>query len=200
MYVASSVLKGDQGLFKNLDELTRSKHHDDRPNVVLLLDGWNEINEKKTPCGWLTDVMKEEIEAELSSLEGVQVVIAGRAKMDTFGMSRRRWSFFKVLRLERKNVGKYLSDNKVALPPVDDPVWDTLGNPAHADPLHLQRPSGGALQGKHVLLVHKRRKVEVAIGHHLELPPMPDQQGHAGQQGRGPRFRTCLRSTTPQPT
>ncbi len=143
-YVASSVLKGDQGLFKNLDELTRSKHHDDRPNVVLLLDGWNEINEKKTPCGWLTDVMKEEIEAELSSLEGVQVVIAGRAKMDTFGMSRRRWSFFKVLRLERKNVGKYLSDNKVALPPVDDPVWDTLGNP-----LMLTLYTCSARQGAH---------------------------------------------------
>ncbi|MDU1908621.1 MAG: hypothetical protein E6760_09240, partial [Eggerthella sp.] len=143
-YVASSVLKGDQGLFKNLDELTRSKHHDDRPNVVLLLDGWNEINEKKTPCGWLTDVMKEEIETELSSLEGVQVVIAGRAKMDTFGMSRRRWSFFKVLRLERKNVGKYLSDNKVALPPVDDPVWDTLGNP-----LMLTLYTCSARQGAH---------------------------------------------------
>lgn len=143
-YVASGVLKGDRGLFKNLDELARSKSHDDRPNVVLLLDGWNEINEKKTPCGWLTDVMKEEIETELSSLEGVQVVIAGRAKMDTFGMSGRRWSSFKVLRLERKSVGKYLSNNKVALPPVDDPVWDTLGNP-----LMLTLYTCSARQGAH---------------------------------------------------
>lgn len=77
-YVANGVLKGDQGLFKNLDDLARSNPHDGRPNVVLLLDGWNEINEKKTPYGWLTDVMKEEIEANLSPLEEVQVVIAAR--------------------------------------------------------------------------------------------------------------------------
>lgn len=78
-----------------------SREASGRPSLVILLDGWNEIGERRVMGNWLTEIIQEEIESFWLSSTNAQVVIAGRTHMDSFGTWRHRWSYLKVQRLRR---------------------------------------------------------------------------------------------------
>ncbi len=129
-YIEGTVLRGDRALGSDLEALINGECINSAPRLVLLLDGWNEISEKKTAAGcWLSDILKEEIETAIEPRLGIQVVIAGRARMDSGVSWYRPWAYSKVQRLDRDRVLSYLNSNKVEIPEQDDPIWDVISNP-----------------------------------------------------------------------
>lgn len=128
-YIEGTVLRGNSNLGSDLEALISEECVNNAPRLVLLLDGWNEISEKRTNAGWLSDILKEEIETAIEPRSGIQVVIAGRARMDSNVSWYRPWAYSKVQRLDRDRVLSYLNSNKVEIPKQDDPIWDVISNP-----------------------------------------------------------------------
>jgi len=108
---------------------SRPQRTSKRPSLVILLDGWNEISERQVMGNWLTDVIQEEIESHWLSSTNAQIVIAGRARMDSSRRWHHRWSYLKVQRLRKTNIRAFLEGAEVSCPPEDHPIWETLGNP-----------------------------------------------------------------------
>lgn len=128
-YIEGAVLCGNSNLRLDLEALISEQCVNNAPRLVLLLDGWNEISEKRTAAGWLSDILKEEIETAVESRSRIQVVIAGRARMDSNVSWYRPWAYSKVQRLNRNRILDYLNSNKVEIPEQDDPIWDVISNP-----------------------------------------------------------------------
>ncbi len=127
-YIEGAALQSSES---TLDAICgpRPREASGRPSLVILLDGWNEIGERRVMGNWLTEIIQEEIESFWLSSTNAQVVIAGRTYMDSFGTWRHRWSYLKVQRLRRARIEAFLNKAKVAQPPEDHPIWKTLGNP-----------------------------------------------------------------------
>lgn len=128
-YIERTVFHGNRNLGSDLEVLINEECVNNAPRLVLLLDGWNEISEKRTAVGWLSDILKEEIEAIIEPRLGIQVVIAGRARMDSSVSWYHPWVYSRVQRLDRGRILGYLDSNKVEIPEQDDPIWDVISNP-----------------------------------------------------------------------
>lgn len=127
-YVKRSIPGNSQAMLDSLQD-GQARTRCGKPSLVLLLDGWNEINERKVHGNWLTEIIREEIESDWLESTNAQVIIAGRARMDPTGTWQHRWSYLKVQRLKEKNIRLFLRSAEVKAPPKDDPIWETLGNP-----------------------------------------------------------------------
>lgn len=128
-YIEETVLHGDSSLWLDFEALVSEECVNNAPRLVLLLDGWNEISEKRAAAGWLSDILKEEIETVVESRSGIQMVIAGRARMDSNISWYRPWAYSKVQRLNRDTIRDYLVSSQVETPEQDDPIWDVISNP-----------------------------------------------------------------------
>lgn len=128
-YIERTVLRGSSNLWSDLEALISEECVNNVPRLVLLLDGWNEISEKRINASWLSDILKEEIETAIEPCSGIQVVIAGRARMDSSTSWYRPWAYSKVQRLNRDRIVGYLNSCKVGIPEQDDPIWDVISNP-----------------------------------------------------------------------
>lgn len=128
-YIERTVLRGNSNLWSDLGVLISEECVNNVPRLVLLLDGWNEIGEKRINASWLSDILKEEIETAIEPCSGIQVVIAGRARMDSSTSWYRPWAYSKVQRLNRDRIVGYLNSCKVGIPEQDDPIWDVISNP-----------------------------------------------------------------------
>ncbi|WP_419060765.1 NACHT domain-containing protein [Enteroscipio rubneri] len=128
-YIERTVLRGNSNLWSDLEALISEECVNNVPRLVLLLDGWNEISEKRINASWLSDILKEEIETAIEPCSGIQVVIAGRARMDSSTSWYRPWAYSKVQRLNRDRIVGYLNSCKVGIPEQDDPIWDVISNP-----------------------------------------------------------------------
>lgn len=128
-YIERTVLRGNSNLWSDLEALISEECVNNVPRLVLLLDGWNEISEKRINASWLSDILKEEIETAIEPCSGIQVVIAGRARMDSSTSWYRPWAYSKVQRLNRDRIVDYLNSCKVGIPEQDDPIWDVISNP-----------------------------------------------------------------------
>lgn len=128
-YIEETVLHGDSNLWLDLEALVSEKCVNNIPRLVLLLDGWNEIGEKRENERWFSNVLKEEIEAAIEPRSGIQVVIAGRARMDSGVSWCHSWAYSKVQCLNRDRILDYLVSDQVEVPNQDDPIWDVISNP-----------------------------------------------------------------------
>lgn len=128
-YIERTVLRGSSNLWSDLEALISEECVNNVPRLVLLLDGWNEISEKRINASWLSDILKEEIETAIEPCSGIQVVIAGRTRMDSSTSWYRPWAYSKVQRLNRDRIVGYLNSCKVGIPEQDDPIWDVISNP-----------------------------------------------------------------------
>lgn len=128
-YIQRYILHRDMTLWENLYQTCYEGTTSGQPSLVLFLDGWNEVRDKRIEQYWFSDILREEIEHMWMSLPGVQVVLAGRERADKNIGWTSLLSYLEVMPLKKSQIETYLKTCNITLPDAEDCIWQTLDNP-----------------------------------------------------------------------
>lgn len=128
-YIQQYILHRDITLWENLYQTCCEGTTSGQPSLVLFLDGWNEVRDKRIKQYWFSDIIREEIEHMWMSLPGVQVVLAGRERADKNIGWTGLLSYLEVMPLKKSQIETYLKNCNITLPDAEDCIWQTISNP-----------------------------------------------------------------------
>ena len=102
-------------------ESEMKKDWEEKPSILLILDGVNELSEKN----------RERIAAEIDQIDenypGVQMILSSR--YDFTPEIRSICIKIKMMPLNRENIAKYLADQNICLPKETSKLWEIIDTP-----------------------------------------------------------------------
>lgn len=129
-YIEGTVFKNESELYRlfkraSLNEVASGEI----PEVVLFLDGWNELPLTACDGADLVDCLRRELSEDWMILPNVQVVLSGREMVSKSGHWWRSIEYLKVQHLSRDQIVEYLAAREIERPTDDSEMWQTLANP-----------------------------------------------------------------------
>lgn len=119
-YIKNKLLDNSEDDYNRLKSVWR-KEWKEKPSILLILDGVNELSEKN----------RERIAAEINQIDeiypGVQMILASR--YDFTPEIRPACKKIKVMTLNRQNIVKYLEDRNISLPKETSKLWKIIDTP-----------------------------------------------------------------------
>lgn len=122
-YIAN-VVCANQGYYNELVEVHAKSSYQETPNVVLLLDGMNEI-----PADMMSKLIRGQLIGKImQNWKGAQIIMSSRYDFRAVENIEKNVRVLYMQNIEQKRVEKYLE--KCGLPPVDNKkLLELLGNP-----------------------------------------------------------------------